>query len=182
MSAHLGVFAWKLKLSGWPPGAVCLFCTFEDGKEREIMWRVFALLIYGKLSCKLKLKRLDIDVKRHFCSTINLSYLGSWVSPLTLSGYFQFLNLISILSCLREKISILSQYSIVIWWQITTWQLEELIPYFDLITFYKRTGDQECSQCKIIVTFLQPQPQIQFVLLAVLPDHRTLPVKLGAKL
>ena len=110
MSAHFDVFAWKLKLSGWPSWAVCLFCTFEDGKEREIMWTVFALLIYVALSCKLKLKRLDIDVKTHFCSTINLSYLGSWVRlrprTLRLTGYFQFLNLIPIFSSVQSVLPV----------------------------------------------------------------------------
>ena len=43
--------------------------------RREIMFSFFAVLIYSAQPRKLKLKGLHADVKRHFCSTINLNYL-----------------------------------------------------------------------------------------------------------
>ena len=102
------------------PPQLFVYFTHSNIAKREIMWRLFALLIYGIHSCKLKLKRLDIDVKRHFCPTINLSYLG-WL--LTVTGYFQFLNLISIFF---SDIPHTARPSIVIWWQIMARQLKFL--------------------------------------------------------
>ena len=129
-TARSKVFAWKLKLSWWPwwPPKLFVYFTHSNIAKREIMWRVFALLIYGTHSCKLKLKRLDIDVKRHFCPTINLSYLG-----LMLTGYFQFLNLIWILSSVSACLPH-SHTALVRWRQIIA---ADWHSYFDKITFYE---------------------------------------------
>ena len=77
-TARSKVFAWKLKLSWWPcwPPKLFVYFTHSNIAKREIMWRVFALLIYGTHSCKLKLKRLTW-CKKTFLSNNKFELFGA---------------------------------------------------------------------------------------------------------
>ena len=155
-TARSKVFAWKLKLSWWPwwPPKLFVYFTHSNIAKREIMWRLFALLIYGAHSCKLKLKRLTW-CKKTFLSNNKFELFGAdadWilsVSELDLNILFWHSSCSSALHC-----NLMTNYGQAIEILIPTW-----------LHSTKWVSDQECSQCKIIGTFLLAQTQIQLIFL-----------------